>query len=97
MIMKIRKIDKLFDKYKSDPKYVEECILLLKKEAECFLRIIDLLFSIKNDGEFDLNLPKLLDYSENIRSNKLNLIGKQFRFYEVKQQYYLNKLIDIIL
>ena len=69
-------------------------ISFLKREADSFINIKHLLSSCKNDKDFSILLPQMLEALSHIRTSKLVHLRKQFHFFNFTARKYLNKLFE---
>lgn len=66
----------------------------LRREADSFINIRHLLSSCKNDEDFSILLPQMLEALSHIRTNKVAYLRKQFHFYDFTARKYLNRLLE---
>lgn len=68
-------------------------ISFLRMEANSFINIKQYLSSCKNDEDFRLLLPQMLEELSHIRTSKISYLNRQFCFYDFTARKYLKKLL----
>lgn len=66
----------------------------LRREANNFINLKHLLASCKNDEDYGILLPQMLEATSHIRSTKLGCLRRQFCFFNFTARKYLKKLLE---
>lgn len=72
----------------------DRALSFLRTEAHSFINLKHLLSTCKNDEDFEILLPQMLEAIEHIRTSKLKYLRKQFCFFDFKPRKYLKKLLQ---
>ena len=69
-------------------------LAFLRAEADNFINIKHLLGECKDDEDYEILLPQMLEAIGHIRTTKLGYLRKQFCFFNFRAQKYLKKLLE---
>ena len=71
-----------------------KALSFLRVEADNFINLKHMLEECKDDEDYDILLPQMLEAVGHIRTTKLGYLRKQFCFFSFRAKRYLKRLLE---
>ena len=74
----------------------DKVVEFMKVEVNHFINLKHLIDQCKSEENYETLLPQMIEAASYIRSSKLHYLHKQFRLFDFKARYYLDKFLDYL-